>query len=262
MKQLIGVLASAPLIAGFLGVVHAADKHLFYIHGCCVKGPGDPKVAAYEAIVKELKNSGFNVVFDLRYDDSNAQVQAYAEKVADQVKSLLAKGTAPEDITVAGYSLGSRITLVVSGLIANPKVNIVLIAGCPIKETIPIDYSKVKGRVLSIWNTKDDKFTSCNGRLPEGMTYKEVVLNSGEGHAVFRLTDEKYLKLWKEPLVSWTKGEERPNTVLQSTSAQMRRAAERCVERLLPGWRDWLLLTIRGLRLYRSSSLGSGSLVV
>ena len=205
MRTLINVLASVTLMALSLGVAHAADKHLFYIHGCCVKGPGDPKVQAYETIVKELRSSGFNVVFDLRYDDSTAQVQA--AKVADQVKSLLANGTAPEDITVAGYSLGSRITLVASGFIANPKVNIVLIAGCPIKETIPIDYSKVKGRVLSIWNTKDDKFTSCDGRLLEGMTYREVVLNLGEGHEVFRLTDEKYLKLWKEPLVAWSKDE-------------------------------------------------------
>ena len=205
MRTLINALANVALMALSLGVAHAADKHLFYIHGCCVKGPGDPKVGAYETIVKELKNSGFNVVFDLRYDDSTAQVQA--AKVADQVKSLLANGTAPEDITVAGYSLGSRITLVASGLIANPKINIVLIAGCPIKETIPIDYSKVKGRVLSIWNTKDDQFTSCDRRLPEGVTYREVVLNSSEGHAVFRLTDEKYIKLWKEPLVAWSKGE-------------------------------------------------------
>jgi dienelactone hydrolase len=205
MRTLINVLASVAFIALSLGVSHAADKHLFYIHGCCVKGPGDPKVGAYETIVKELKRSGFNVAFDLRYDDSSARVQA--EKVADQVKSLLANGTAPEDITVAGYSLGSRITLVASGLIANPKVNIALIAGCPIKETMPIDYSRVKGRVLSIWNTKDDLFTSCDRRLPADLTYREVVLNSDAGHAVFRLADEKYLNLWKEPLVAWSKGE-------------------------------------------------------
>ena len=210
MKRLIGVLASAALVVGSLSVAHAAEKHLFYVHGCCIQGKNDPKVKAYETIVQELKSSGFSVSFELRTADiydSNAQAMEYAERIAGQVRDLLAKGTAPEDITVAGYSLGSRITLVASGLIANPKVNFVLIAGCPIKETIPIDYSKVKGRVLSIRDAKDDKFESCDGCLPEGITYKEVVLNSGEGHAVFRLTDEKYLKLWKEPLVAWSKGE-------------------------------------------------------
>jgi hypothetical protein len=209
MKPLIALIVSATLITGYVGIAHAAEKHLFYLHGCCIKGKNDPKAKEYETIVQKLKDSGLNVSFQLRtadINDSDDQAMAYAAKIAEQVQDLLAKGTAPEDITVAGYSLGSRITLVASGLIANPKVNFVLLAGCPIKQTIPIDYSKVKGRVLSIRETKDDKFGSCDGRLPEGVTYKEIVLNSGEGHAVFRLTDEKYLNLWKEPLVNWTEG--------------------------------------------------------
>lgn len=211
MKMLIAMITSVAWMVASLGVAHAAEKHLFYVHGCCIKGKDDPKIKAYEMIAQELRNAGFNLTFDLRYadmSDSDALVQAYAAKVADQVNALLAKGVVPEDITVSGYSLGSMTTLVASGLIANPKVNFVLLAGCPVNTAIPvtIDYSKVKGRVLSITDTKDDKFGSCNGRLPESVTYKEVVLNSGEGHAVFRLTDEKNLKLWKEPLAAWAKG--------------------------------------------------------
>jgi len=209
MKPLIAVIVSAILMIGYLGIGHAAEKHLFYLHGCCIKGKNDPKVKEYETIVQKLKDSGLNVFFELRtadINDGDDQAMAYAAKIADQVRDLLAKGTAPEDITVAGYSLGSRITLVASGLIANPKVNFVLLAGCPLKPTIPIDYSKVKGRVLSIRDTKDDKFGSCDGRLPDGVTYKEIVLTSGEGHALFRLPDKKYLNLWKEPLVNWTEG--------------------------------------------------------
>src|SRR3989344_5534755 len=100
MKNLIAVIASAALIFCFLGVSHAAEKHLFYIHGCCIDKVGG---GAYETIVKDLQSAGFNVVFDLRTDDSTAAVQAYASKVAGQVKNLLAKGAAPEDITVSGY---------------------------------------------------------------------------------------------------------------------------------------------------------------
>lgn len=212
MKPFIAVIASAALMAGLSNVAHAAEKHLFYTHGCCIKGKDDPKVKAYETIVQELKNSGFNVVFELRYadtNDNNAQAQAQAARIADQVRALLAKGTAPEDITVSGYSLGSMTTLVASGLIANPKVNFVLLAGCPIKAAIPvtIDYPKVKGRILSIMDIRDDKFGSCKGRLPEGVAYKEITLDSGEGHAVFRLPNEKHIKLWKEPLESWAKGQ-------------------------------------------------------
>ncbi|MBW4056972.1 MAG: hypothetical protein HIU83_16575 [Proteobacteria bacterium] len=209
MKTLIGVVTGAVLLAGSLTVAHAAEKYLFYVHGCCIKDLKDPKVKAYETIIQELKKSGFNVVFELRtadIGDSAAGVQSYATKIAEQVRALLAKGTPPENITVAGYSLGSMTTLVTSGLVSNPKVNFVLLAGCPIKPAIPvtINYSKVKGRILSITDTKDEKFGSCNGKLPEGVAYKEIVLNSGEGHAVFRLTDEKNLKLWRDPLVEWS----------------------------------------------------------
>lgn len=104
MKPLIAVIALAALMSGSLGVAHAAEKHLFYLHGCCVKDKEDPKVKAYETIVQELRNSGFKVVFELRYSDvsdSDASAHEYAAKIAYQVRTLLAKGTAPEDITVA-----------------------------------------------------------------------------------------------------------------------------------------------------------------
>lgn len=94
---------------------------MFCIHGFCAKGLGNPKVRANETIVKELNESGFNVPFDFRYDDSN--VRTRAKKVADQPKSLLANDMPPEDITAAGYSLDPKITALASGFIANPKVN-------------------------------------------------------------------------------------------------------------------------------------------
>lgn len=101
-------------------VARAREKHVFNIYGCCAKGLGDPKVRAYETIVKELNESGFNLAFDFRYDDSTAR--ARAKKVADQLKSLLANDMPPEDITAAGYSLSPKITALASGFIANPKV--------------------------------------------------------------------------------------------------------------------------------------------
>lgn len=211
MRLLIAVFTTVGLMAGSYGIAQAADKHLFYVHGCCVKDKNDPKAKAYEVIIQDLKKSGFDVVFDLRYSDvadSDAHAHAYAAKIADQVQALLAKGTVPEDITVAGYSLGSMTTLVASGLIGNSKVNFVLIAGCPVnsKIKVTIDYSMVKGRVLSIVDTKDENFGSCNGRLPQGIIHKEVVVNSGEGHALFWHAEEKQINLWKNPLVAWANG--------------------------------------------------------
>jgi hypothetical protein len=211
MKLIIAIIMTSMLLAtAALGTAQAAEKHLFYMHGCCIKGKDDPKVKAYETIVQNLNEAGFKVAFDLRtadFGDNDSAVQAHAAKVADQVRTLLAQGVAPGDITVAGYSLGSMTALVTAGLIANPKVNVVLLAGCPINPAIKvsIDYAKIKGRVLSIYDVKDEKFGSCNGRLPEGVTSKEVVLNSGKGHSVFRLPDEKHMKLWKDPMLAWIK---------------------------------------------------------
>ena len=204
MKTLKTVMPSAAAMMILFGSAHAADKHLFYMNGCCINKVGG---GAYEAIVKELRNAGFIVVFDLRNDDSNATIQAEVAKVAGQVKILLDKGTAPEDITVSGYSLGSIETLLVSIAIANPKVNYVLLAGCPGSgvRSFDIDYAKVQGRVLSIIDTKDDKFGSCKERLPENVLQKEIAFDSGYGHAVFRYTGEKNMKLWREPLESWAK---------------------------------------------------------
>ncbi len=204
MKRLLVLLMGAALWAGFTGAAQASEKYLFYTHGCCINKLGG---GAYETIAKELRKDGFNVIFELRDDDSNAAIQAAAAKIAERVQSLLAKGTAPEDITVSGYSLGSVISLFASIAIANPKVNYVLLAGCPGRgaRSFDIDYAKVQGRVLSIVDIKDDRFGSCKQRLPESVLQKEVEIDSGYGHPVFRYTDEKNMKLWKEPLEAWAK---------------------------------------------------------
>jgi len=212
MKMLTALISSTVLMTGFSHMSNAAEKHLVYMQGCCIKQMNGPAAKDYQMIAQKLKDSGFNVFFELRTSDatdSDEQVQAYAAKIAQYVQGLLAKGTSPEDITVSGYSLGSMTTLVASGLIANPKVNYVLLAGCPVSVNIrvTIDYTKVRGRVLSIVDSKDDKFGSCVGRLPSDATFKEITLNSGEGHKVFRLTDESNLKLWKAPLEAWAKGQ-------------------------------------------------------
>lgn len=208
MKSFVTAVASVVLCVFALGNAHASDKYLFYVHGCCVKGSSDPKVKDYETIVQQLKDSGFNVEYQLRtadVGDNNAAVQAYAAQIADKVNALLANGTAPENITVAGYSLGSMTSMVAAGLIANPKVNIVLLAGCPTSASIPvaIDYAKVKGRILSVTDKGDDKFGSCEGKFSSDNVLKEVVIDSGKGHAVFRLTNDKFMSQWMNPMKDW-----------------------------------------------------------
>ena len=212
MKVLKVLFVGAVLMIGSFGVANAAEKHLFYMHGCCVKDKNDTSAKAYEMFVQEFKNSGLNVNFELRYSDvsdSNEAAHKHSVKIADQVRSLLAKGTKPEDITVSGFSLGSMTSLLVAGLVANPKVNYVLLAGCPVKPSIPvtIDFTKIKGRILSIVDSKDEKFGSCKGRIPDDMLQKEVTLETGLGHKLFLQKDVEHIKLWKEPLENWAQHE-------------------------------------------------------
>jgi hypothetical protein len=209
MKALVAAVASVVLYVCTSGAVQASDKHLFYVHGCCVKDSGDPKVKDYETIIQKLKDSGFNVEWELRtadVGDNDAAVQAYAAQIADKVNALIAKGTPAKNITVAGYSLGSMTSMVAAGLIANPDVNVVLLAGCPAGASIKVtvDYAKVKGRILSVTDKGDDKFGSCEGKFSQDNTFKEVAIDSGKGHSVFRLTNDKFMSQWMNPMQDWT----------------------------------------------------------
>lgn len=198
------------VLMGVLPAAGAAEKHLIYMQGCCVQKANGAVAKDYQAIAQTLRDAGFNVFFELRTadeTDNEGQAQVYAEKIAQYVQGLLAKGVAPEDITVSGFSLGSLTALVASGLIAQPKVNYVLLAGCPVNASIrvAIDYTKVTGRILSIYDSLDEKFGSCEGRLPKNVTFKEIKLESGKGHKLFRLSDEASIASWKVPLEQWVK---------------------------------------------------------
>lgn len=207
MIPIVRVVLMAVLSSLVFATAHAAEKHLFYFNGCCVDGPDDNKASAYQEIAGNLRDSGYNVHFDIRYDDSAERLLQEVDNVTRQVNALLANGTAAKDITVSGYSLGSVITLYASIAIANPKVNYVLLAGCPGPNArhFDIDYSKVQGHVLSVIDTNDDRFGSCAGKLPDGLDYKEVTLDSGKGHKLFRIAKDPLIRQWKEPLLDWVK---------------------------------------------------------
>ena len=206
MKSMLAVITGVWFSA--LSTAYAGEKHLIYMQGCCVQQNSGAAARDYQTIVQSLRDAGFNVFFELRTaneTDNDGQAQAYAEKVAQYVQGLLATGVAQEDITVSGYSLGSRTALVVAGLIAQPKVNYVLLSGCPANPNsrVSINYSKVRGRILSIYDSKDDKFGSCKGWMPRGLDFSEIRLETGQGHKLFRLSDDASIALWKTPLEQW-----------------------------------------------------------
>ena len=183
----------------------AGDKYLFYMNGCCIEKLGTD---GYETIAKKLEETGLKLDFTIRKEDTDEAVMGSVDSVVEKVNALLANGTPPEDITVSGFSLGSVIAMYASVRIANPKVNYVLLAGCPgpkARRHID-DYSKVQGRILSITDVGDNKFVSCSDKITNASEFKEIKLESGKGHKVFRLPKDKFIELWKDPLVNWAHG--------------------------------------------------------
>lgn len=193
------------IFACAITTAQAGDKYLFYMNGCCIEKVGTD---GYDAITKKLKETGLKLDFTIREEDTDKAVMGSVDSVVEKVNALLANGTPPEDITVSGYSLGSIIAMYASVRIANPKVNYVLLAGCPgpkARRHID-DYSKVQGRILSITDAGDRKFVSCSDKITNASEFKEIKLESGEGHQVFRLSKDKFINLWKDPLVDWANG--------------------------------------------------------
>ena len=159
----------------------ASAKYIFYVHGSVEEAEGSTD--KYEAAVKAIAASSATVISEVRGDtDPNT----YAGKLKNQVDSLISKGVPAKNITVSGYSKGAIITLSAAGAIQNADVNYVLLAGCSdrLNEKYSVDPRKAAGRILSIYDSGDDKYGSCSGII--GKTDKV-----------------KFIKQWRNPLVDW-----------------------------------------------------------
>ena len=180
----------------------ASGKYIFYLHGSVEEEEGS--TGKYETAVESIAESSATVISEVRGDtDPNA----YSVKLKEQVENLLTKGIPPENITISGFSKGSIIALASAGIINNQKVNYVLLAGCSddLNDKYSVDPSKAVGRILSIYDSGDDKFESCDGIInsSEKLKFEEIDLESGKGHKVFRIPKEKFIEQWRDPLTDW-----------------------------------------------------------
>jgi len=180
----------------------ASDKYIFYLHGSIEESEGETE--KYEMAVNAIAESSATVIAEVR---GNTDPNTYAEKVKTQVNQLISKGVSASNITISGFSKGSIIALASSGVINNPEINYVLLAGCSIQlnEKYSIDPTKAAGRILSIYDSSDKKFGSCDGIVSSSdkVKYEEIELDSGKGHKVFRIPKDKFIEQWRDPLVDW-----------------------------------------------------------
>ncbi|MBT8132914.1 MAG: hypothetical protein KJO03_00295, partial [Gammaproteobacteria bacterium] len=131
----------------------------------------------------------------------------YARQLKSYIQILLGKGVPANNITISGFSKGSIIALASAGTINNSKINYVLLAGCSpyLNNKYNINPALAKGRILSIYDTSDDKFGSCEGiiKSSDNLIFEEIELDSGKGHKLFRIPKEKFIEQWRAPMLDW-----------------------------------------------------------
>jgi hypothetical protein len=156
-------------------------------------------VYEYQEILEVLAGPGFVVISEAR--PAGTDVMEYAATVADQVGVLLAAEVPPGNITVAGFSKGGAIAVVVSSILADEEVNFVFMGTCgpwlnERTEIVP------HGRMLSLHEGSDDMVGSCESlfaRAGGKAVHREIVIDIGGGHGAFYRPRPE----WVEPLVEW-----------------------------------------------------------
>jgi hypothetical protein len=185
-----------------------ARNYLFYLHGLIVEVAGiRPKSEEhgyyeYRLILEELAKEGFLVISEARKKDT--QIQPYAEKIADQVRTLIKNGVPPENITIAGASKGGAIAAYVSSTLKESRLNYVILAGLFEKHLVD-ENLKLFGNVLSI-HDRSDKLAITPQKYfqrSEGLgNFEEIILNLDKGHGIIY----KPYREWLDPMMKWLQG--------------------------------------------------------
>ena len=189
--------------------IDANARYLFHMHGLIVElqGPnaqGRYGQYRYHWTVEALADHGFVVISEVR---SRTQIQTYAATVARQVAKLRAGGVPADHITVTGISKGGEITVLTTAAIGDPEVRFVVLAGCGRLDVFNVSGGlealgrRPQGRVLSIYDRSDREAGSCARYFPQapGLTFEEVVLDVGRGHALFYTPE----RVWVDRVVEW-----------------------------------------------------------
>lgn len=186
----------------------SSKQYLFYLHGLIVEEAGvRPKSEEhgyyeYQLILEELAREGFVVISEAR--EKGTQVQPYAEKIAGQVKSLIANKVPPDHITIVGASKGGIISAYVSLMLQEKRINYLYLAGL-FEKCLKDEGLKLFGNVLSI-HDQSDKLSMTPAlyfQRSDGLgQFRELVLNLDLGHG---LIYQPYRE-WIDPFLDWVRG--------------------------------------------------------
>ncbi len=158
----------------------------------------------YKEILREFKQSGFNVISEKR--DRNVNARDHALVIVNQVDSLISNGTDPEKITIVGTSKGGYIAQYVSTFANNSKLNFVFVASFRDTDIEDIPEINYCGNILTIYENTDPFGVSAIKRKENSdckiRHFKELELYTGLGHGFLF----KPLKEWIEPTIKWANG--------------------------------------------------------
>lgn len=187
----------------------SAQKYLFYLHGAVVEGYGNNATNSfgtykYTDIVNAFRKENFVVISEVR--KSGTDVKAYAQKLKEQIDSLIKKDVEPKNITVVGASKGAVIAMYVSTFLKNRDVNFVFLAACNDGNFESFPDINFYGNILSIYEKSDDIGESCNRFKNKSSStiahYKEIEISTGKQHGfLFQPYSE-----WMNPTVKWANG--------------------------------------------------------
>jgi rhodanese-related sulfurtransferase len=188
----------------------AGDDYLVYLHGRIVEGsdgrPVHPEYGVYDhpAIVQAFENVGFTVLSEIRPADTDGL--ACADRVADQVDSLIALGIEPKNISVVGMSKGGGIALATSMKLARSDVNFVFLGTC-VGQPQNMPPIVLRGRILMIHEMTDQVTRPCTDKTPTldpGLVFRRLRTNTGLGHGAFYRPDP----VWMDPVIAWCRGDD------------------------------------------------------
>ena len=180
--------------------------YLFYLHGRIVQEQGRNAVSSkygryeYDAILQGFAAPDFVVISEVRPRDTEAS--EYADRVAAQIRRLLAAGVPGRRIAVVGASLGGGIAMLVSSRVSDQDVGYAIMGICS-DETSGLG-TGLHGDVLSIFESSDELGQSCAPMLTRaaGLSRQaEIRLDTGLRHGfLYRPMAE-----WMEPVIHWAR---------------------------------------------------------
>ncbi|MDY3537115.1 hypothetical protein JSO59_000995 [Riemerella anatipestifer] len=180
-------------------------KYIYYLHGRIIEIQGKNAVSEefgkyeFDNIVKALKVENSEVIAEIR--NENVDYLEYANKVSNQVDSLISLGINPKNITIIGASKGAIIASNISSINPNP-INYIFLAGNNDYQEEHNDW-KFHGQILCFYDDSDNiagkNYDYWKNKLNFTSKFEQIKIDKNIGHGFLY----KPYREWIEPTRKW-----------------------------------------------------------